>query len=52
MAGRQVVVGLHQDLAGGHVHHVGGDVGAIQVAGFDLGLLDLGLLDFLEARPR
>ena len=45
---RQLLVGLDQNFAGLHVDHVGGHVGALEVVGADLDLLDLGLLDFLE----
>ncbi len=45
---RQLVIGLDQHLAGFHVDHVGGDVGAFQIVRRDLHLLDLGLLDFFE----
>ena len=41
--GGQFLVGLHQHFAGGHVDHVGGDVGAFQIGAVDLHLLDLGL---------
>src|ERR1039457_6453837 len=45
--GGQLVVGVDEDFSGGHVHHVGGDVGAFQIVGRDLGLLNLGLLNIL-----
>ena len=50
--GGQLAVGVDQHFAGGHVDHVGGDVGAFQIVGRDFHLLDLGLLDFLEQRAR
>ena len=48
--GGELVVGFHQHFAGGHVDHVGGDEGALQIGAVDFHLLDLGLLDRFEQR--
>ena len=39
----ELLIGFHQHFAGGHVDHVGGDIGALQVGAIDFHLLDLGL---------
>ena len=44
----QLAVGVDQHFAGGHVDHVGGDVGAFEIVRRDFHLLDLRLLDFLD----
>ena len=44
----QLMIGLDEHLAGFHVDHVGGDVGAFKIVGGDLHLFELGLLDVLK----
>ena len=48
--GGELAVGVDHDFAGGHVHHVGDDVGAFEIVGRDFHLLDLRLEDFLVER--
>src|SRR5205823_2884390 len=48
LVGGQFRVGFQQDLAGGGVHHVGGNPGAFEIGNIDFDFVDLGFVNFFQ----